>query len=110
MSGEDLIDVLAIKIFPPITQASSNILLIFIFIGMFTSWIIYHNGYYGVLFLCMTLPKEAIEEFKQIYKKEAGVDLTDAEAFDKANRLFNFMKVITKSIKQKEPDDNARKG
>ncbi len=58
----------------------------------------------------MTLPKEAIEEFKQIYKKEVGVELSDAEAFDKANRLFNFMKVITKPIQKKETDDNARKG
>lgn len=55
----------------------------------------------------MTLPAEAIEEFKQIYKKEMGVKLTDTEAIDKANRLFNFMKVITKPNEKKEENDNT---
>ncbi len=55
------------------------------------------------------LPKEAVEEFKQIYKKEVGVELTDEQATDKANRLFRFMKVITKPIAKKEDNDNAGK-
>jgi hypothetical protein len=57
----------------------------------------------------MSLPPEAIEEFKQIYKKEVGVELTDAEAVDKANRLFNFMKVVTKPVQKKEENGNTGK-
>lgn len=55
------------------------------------------------------LPKEAVEEFKQIYKKEVGVELTDEEATEKANRFFRFMKVITKPIAKKVENDNSGK-
>ncbi|HEY4497471.1 MAG TPA: hypothetical protein VJC20_01795 [Candidatus Paceibacterota bacterium] len=40
------------------------------------------------------LPKKAIEEFKKIYKKSYGVDLSDEEATDKANRLVNWYKAV----------------
>ena len=40
------------------------------------------------------LPKKAIEEFKKIYKKSYGVDLSDEEATDKANRLVNLYKAV----------------
>jgi len=40
------------------------------------------------------LPKKAIEEFKKIYKKSYGVELSDDEATDKANRLVNLYKAV----------------
>lgn len=49
----------------------------------------------------MRLPKEAIEEFKQIYKKQTGIELEDTKAIEEANRFFEFMKIILKpSTKQ----------
>lgn len=36
------------------------------------------------------LPKEAIEEFKQIYRQEFGIDLSDEEAVRQANNLVAF--------------------
>jgi len=42
----------------------------------------------------MSLSKEAVEEFKQIYKKEFGEELGDCEAFEKASKLFNLMKIL----------------
>lgn len=40
------------------------------------------------------LPKEAIEEYRQIYKKVFGVDLSDEEATLRANNFFNLYKVV----------------
>jgi hypothetical protein len=40
------------------------------------------------------LPKEAIEEFKKIYKKRFGVELTDAEASFRANNLVNLYSAV----------------
>ena len=47
-------------------------------------------GYHQVTML----PKKAIEEFKKIYKKSYGVELSDEEAVDKANRLVNLYKAV----------------
>lgn len=44
----------------------------------------------------MAPSKEAVEEFKQIYKKEFGEELGDGEAFEKASKLFNLMKILLK--------------
>lgn len=42
----------------------------------------------------MSLPEESIKEFKEIYKKEYGKELSDAEAAESANNLFNFVKLL----------------
>jgi hypothetical protein len=47
-----------------------------------------------VLDQCVGLPKEALEEFKVIYKKHFGVDLCDGEASFRANNLLNFYKAV----------------
>jgi hypothetical protein len=46
----------------------------------------------------MQLSKEAIEEFKQIYKEEFGEEISDQEAMEKAVRLINLMRVIYRII------------
>ncbi|MFA7286733.1 MAG: hypothetical protein WC052_03690 [Patescibacteria group bacterium] len=38
--------------------------------------------------------KEAIEEFRKIYKKEIGKELSDAEAYESAYNLLNFFKLL----------------
>ncbi len=38
------------------------------------------------------LPKEAIAEYKELYKKRFGVVLSDAEASFRANNLVNLYK------------------
>ena len=44
------------------------------------------------------LPKEAIEEFKDIYKKEFKEELSDADALTKANRLLDLYGAIFESL------------
>lgn len=41
-----------------------------------------------------TLPKEAIEEFKVLYKKEYGLELSDEEASRQANKLVDLYKAV----------------
>ena len=43
----------------------------------------------------MNLPREAIEEFKEIYRKEFGEELSDDEASRKANNLIELFQVIS---------------
>ena len=45
----------------------------------------------------MHFTNDEIEEFKQIYKKEFGIDLADAEAFVQATNIVNFIRVICKT-------------
>lgn len=51
------------------------------------------------------LPKKAIEKFKKIYKKSYGVELSDDEATDKANRLVNLYKAVYSDDAWKLPKD-----
>ncbi len=40
------------------------------------------------------LPKEAIEEYKQIYKARFGIELSDEEASFRANNFVNLYKAV----------------
>ena len=42
----------------------------------------------------LMLPKEAIKEFKQIYRQEFGVDLSEEEAQRRANNLMAFYRAV----------------
>ncbi len=46
----------------------------------------------------MQISKEALEEFKEIYKREFGVELSDADTLDKATRLLTLMKAVYRPI------------
>lgn len=48
------------------------------------------------------LSKEAVEEFKAIYKKQFKKDLTDQEALEKATSLINLMRIIYKPMTKDE--------
>jgi len=52
--------------------------------------------------------KEAIEEFKKIYKKEFGEELSDQDATERATKLLNLMEVIYKPIPQKEHEKTPK--
>lgn len=41
------------------------------------------------------IPQEAIDEFKQIYFEEYGIELTDAQSTDKASKILNFINLLT---------------
>lgn len=43
----------------------------------------------------MDLPKEAIEEYKQIYKKKFGEEISDQEAYEQGCRLIRLIKLVT---------------
>lgn len=40
------------------------------------------------------LPQEAIEEYKILYQKRFGIELTDEEAILRANNLLTLYKVV----------------
>jgi hypothetical protein len=42
----------------------------------------------------MSLSPQAIAEFKQIYREDYGITLTDAETLELATSFFNLMRVI----------------
>lgn len=46
------------------------------------------------------LPKEAIEEFKTIYKQVFKEEISDADALVKANKLLDLYRVIFESLAQ----------
>lgn len=53
------------------------------------------------------LPKQAIEEYKELYKKRFGVVLSDAEASFRANNLVNLYRAVlgSESLKTKLMDE-----
>ncbi len=42
----------------------------------------------------MQLSQSDLEEFKQIYKAETGLEITDAEAVELGNRLLGLVKFV----------------
>jgi len=48
----------------------------------------------------MELSKEALEEFKIIYKEDFGEKISDDKALDLATRLVTLFKVIYKPIEK----------
>ena len=54
------------------------------------------------------LPKQAIEEFKALYKKEFGEDISDSEAQERGLRLINLIQAVYKPIPKIQKDDNQK--
>lgn len=52
----------------------------------------------------MKLPKEAINEFKKIYTKQNGEDISDAKANELANKLLNLFKLVYTDLPVNEND------
>ena len=56
----------------------------------------------------MPLSKEAVREFKEIYKKEFGEEISDQEALEKATNLLMLFNVIYRPIPKKDEKDFKR--
>ena len=54
------------------------------------------------------LPKQAIDEFKQIYLEEEGIVLSDEEATEKATALLGVFKILIKPYKKNESSNIVR--
>ena len=50
------------------------------------------------------LPKEAIEEFKKLYKERFKVELSDVEAAFRANNLMNLYEIVRGTSLGKESE------
>ena len=50
------------------------------------------------------ISKEQLEEFKKIYKKEFGKDISDKEALESATKLMHLVEIVYKPMTQKEYD------
>jgi hypothetical protein len=54
------------------------------------------------------LSKQAVDEFKALYKKEFGEELSDSEAHEKGLRLINLIKAVYKPIPKIHKDDDSK--
>jgi hypothetical protein len=50
------------------------------------------------------ISKEQLEEFKKIYKKEFGKDISDKEALESATKLMRLVEIVYKPMTQEEYD------
>jgi len=54
------------------------------------------------------VPKEAIKEFRRLYKAEYGEEISDKEATDLAiNLILLFKRIYRPSPKQRQPQNGA---
>ena len=58
----------------------------------------------------MRLSKEALEEFKQIYKEEFGEDLTDAEAEEMATRVMRLYELLSRPLSSERKEKDQLEG
>lgn len=56
----------------------------------------------------MLLPKEAVEEFKKLFKKRFKEDLTDEEAYRRATKLLDLFKVVYGSKTKNHKNEKAK--
>lgn len=54
----------------------------------------------------MSLSKEAIEEYKQIYKKEFGEEISDQEAYEQGSRLIRLFEILYRADKRIKGEKN----
>ncbi|MFA5208389.1 MAG: hypothetical protein WC428_07150 [Candidatus Paceibacterota bacterium] len=48
------------------------------------------------------ISEKALKEYKAIYKKEYGINLSDKEATEQATKLLSLMKVIYRPISKED--------
>jgi len=53
----------------------------------------------------MTLSKQAIEEFKEICKKESGKELSDKDAYDMATNLLLAFEAVYKPMPKDQEEE-----
>ncbi len=45
---------------------------------------------------------ESLEEFKRIYRKQFGKDISDQDALESATKLLRFMKIVYQPMTKEE--------
>ena len=55
------------------------------------------------------ISKEALEEFKQIWREKKGTEISDEEAMDKAVNLLTLYNIIYHPIKKEWMEDYERR-
>ncbi len=48
------------------------------------------------------ISEKALKEFKEIYKKEFDIDLSDQDALDKATKLLNLIKAVYRPMTKED--------
>lgn len=48
------------------------------------------------------ISKEQLEEFKSIYRKEFGKDISDQDALESATKLLNLLRLVYKPMTKEE--------
>ena len=48
------------------------------------------------------ISKESLEEFKKIYRKRFGKDISDQDALESATKLLNLLRVVYKPMTKEE--------
>jgi hypothetical protein len=46
------------------------------------------------------LSKQALDEYKKIFKEEYGIDLSDSDASDQSHRLIELFRILVKVDRQ----------
>jgi hypothetical protein len=52
----------------------------------------------------MTISAKALEEYKEIYRKQYGKDISDADALEQAPKLLRLMEIVYKPMTQEDFD------
>lgn len=55
------------------------------------------------------LSKQALDEFKEIWKKEYGEDISDADALERATNLLTMFDAVYRPIKKEWLDEHLEK-
>ena len=55
------------------------------------------------LLLTLMVTQQGLQEFKQIFKEKFGIELSDQEVLDKAERFLMMIKVIYRQIPKDSP-------
>ena len=55
----------------------------------------------------MHLSETALDEFREIYRREVGEELTDAEALECAQRVVSLIQLL---VRMSEDDERSRVG
>ena len=55
----------------------------------------------------MSLPPEAIQEFKEIYQNKFGQKINDQEALNMGIKIINLMRAIYRPIPEDEKQEKA---
>ena len=71
--------------------------------------LVYLQKHYVIMQNAPMISKEALDEFKSIWKKEFGEEISDAKALDEATNLLTLMNAVYRPIKKEWLDEFNKK-